>query len=692
MRREHEVGAARPQRGNHREWEAGRFVKEFPAVPPRRRGRRARRPGRRGDAARPRGAAALPAHGPEPHARRADDHAPAAGADRLLHRLDRRGGGGARLGRRDARDRLDLPCYREHGAALLRGMPLVTFVCDLLGNAGDVMKGRQMPCHEAWRRSLHPRSLAHLDADPARGRRRLGRAAEGRRDGRAYVLGEGGTSAHDFHTGLNFAAAGRSRSCSWHAATTAGRSACRGSGRPAPRPSRRRRSRTACAASASTATTSSPHAATRRARARAAAGEGPTLIECVTYRVEGHSTSDDPRVYRPAEPSSRGRRRIRSCACAAISAAEARSTTPRTRRSGRRSARSQLQRVLKEAEAFAPKPPIESLFEDVYAEPAPHLREQLTELEAAIAADPRVANPRHRLTAAEASHAHDEHHPGGERRPAPRDAPRPGRRGARRGRRQVRRGIPRDAGALRRVRRRPRDGHALAEGGIVGTAVGMALPRPPAHPEIQFADFIFPAFDQIVNEVAKYRYRSGGQYACPMVIRTPYGGGIRGGHYHSQSPETHFVHRGPEGGRPVEPVRREGHAHQRHPGSGSGAVLRAEARVPRREGRGARGRVRVPIGRARVTREGSAVTLVAWGATARGRSGGARGEGGGHRLRGHRPALAAAARHRDARRVGEEDRPRHRGARGAAHLRLRRGARGHPAGGASRTSRRPSPA
>src|SRR5688500_20322751 len=61
-------------------------------------------------------------------------------------------------------------------------------------------------------------------------------------------------------------------------------------------------------------------------------------------------------------------------------------------------------------------------------------------------------------------------------------------------------------------------------------------------PEIQFADFIYPAFDQIVNELAKFRYRSGGQYPCPVIIRTPYGGGIRGGHYHSQSPEAMFIH------------------------------------------------------------------------------------------------------------------------------------------------------
>src|SRR6185295_11121607 len=54
--------------------------------------------------------------------------------------------------------------------------------------------------------------------------------------------------------------------------------------------------------------------------------------------------------------------------------------------------------------------------------------------------------------------------------------------------------------------------------------------------------FIYPAFDQIVNELAKFRYRSGGEYPAKLVIRTPVGGGIRGGHYHSQSPEAYFIH------------------------------------------------------------------------------------------------------------------------------------------------------
>ena len=82
----------------------------------------------------------------------------------------------------------------------------------------------------------------------------------------------------------------------------------------------------------------------------------------------------------------------------------------------------------------------------------------------------------------------------------------------------------------------------LSESGIIGAAVGMAMYGLRPVPEIQFADFIWPAFDQITSELAKMRYRSGGQFTCPLVIRTPYGGGIRGAHYHSQSIEAYFTH------------------------------------------------------------------------------------------------------------------------------------------------------
>lgn len=82
----------------------------------------------------------------------------------------------------------------------------------------------------------------------------------------------------------------------------------------------------------------------------------------------------------------------------------------------------------------------------------------------------------------------------------------------------------------------------LSEQGIVGFGIGMAQKGLKTICEIQFADYIFPAYDQIVNELAKMRYRTGNQYSAPLIIRTPYGGGIHGGHYHSQSPEAQFLH------------------------------------------------------------------------------------------------------------------------------------------------------
>jgi 2-oxoisovalerate dehydrogenase E1 component beta subunit len=82
----------------------------------------------------------------------------------------------------------------------------------------------------------------------------------------------------------------------------------------------------------------------------------------------------------------------------------------------------------------------------------------------------------------------------------------------------------------------------LAEAGIIGVAVGLAMEGMRPIAEIQFADFIYPAFNQIVGEAAKVRYRSNGDYTCPLVIRTPYGGGVRGALSHSVSVEALFYH------------------------------------------------------------------------------------------------------------------------------------------------------
>lgn len=82
----------------------------------------------------------------------------------------------------------------------------------------------------------------------------------------------------------------------------------------------------------------------------------------------------------------------------------------------------------------------------------------------------------------------------------------------------------------------------LVELGIVGAAIGMAINGLRPVPEIQFQDFIYTAFDQIINQMAKMRYRTAGRLPLPLVLRTPYGGGVRGGIYHSQSGESYFVH------------------------------------------------------------------------------------------------------------------------------------------------------
>jgi pyruvate dehydrogenase E1 component beta subunit len=155
----------------------------------------------------------------------------------------------------------------------------------------------------------------------------------------------------------------------------------------------------------------------------------------------------------------------------------------------------------------------------------------------------------------------------------------------------------------------------LAESGIIGAAIGMAMYGMRPVPEIQFADFIYPAYDQIVSELAKMRYRSGGEYPAPVVIRTPVGGGIRGGHYHSQSPEALFTHiSGLQVVCPSNPIDAKGLL---------ASAIRGEDPVifmePKRVYRASKadvpeGEYTVPIGQAKVVRAGSQVTVLAWSA------------------------------------------------------------------------------
>ncbi|EKE84221.1 alpha-ketoacid dehydrogenase subunit beta [Idiomarina xiamenensis] len=156
----------------------------------------------------------------------------------------------------------------------------------------------------------------------------------------------------------------------------------------------------------------------------------------------------------------------------------------------------------------------------------------------------------------------------------------------------------------------------LVEQGIIGFANGLASQGSYAVAEIQFGDYIFPAFDQIVNETAKFRYRSGNEFNVGgLTIRTPYGGGIAGGHYHSQSPEAYFAHT--PGLKIVTP---------RNPYQAKGLLLSAIFDnnpvlflEPKRLYRASTGDVpeeeyTLPLGKADVVKEGKDITLLAWGA------------------------------------------------------------------------------
>ena len=154
----------------------------------------------------------------------------------------------------------------------------------------------------------------------------------------------------------------------------------------------------------------------------------------------------------------------------------------------------------------------------------------------------------------------------------------------------------------------------LAESGIVGVAIGAALNGLIPVAEIQFADFIHPAFDQLVSEAARIRYRSNGEWSCPMVVRAPFGGGVHGGLYHSQSVEAFYAH--VPGLKVVIPSTPED----------AKGLLKSAIRDPdpvmffehKKAYRLIKGEVPdgeyvTPIGPAAVRREGRHLTCVAWG-------------------------------------------------------------------------------
>lgn len=281
-----------------------------------------------------------------------------------------------------------VPCYREVGALFYRGYALEAYLDMMFGNAADVAHGRQMPAHTTSRAHRYASVSAPIGTQIPHA---VGMAYALRLRGASEVVavyfGEGATSSNDFHAGLNLAGVWRvpvlflCRNNRWaislpseeQTASTDFASKAVAYGLPGVR----------CDGNDVLAVLH----VVREARARALAGQGATLIELVTYRKGGHSTSDDASLYREAsevaaaaalDPIERSRRYLvaRGLWDDAVDAAYAIEVS------------AALKRAIALAEA-KPKPKLETLFDDVYAERPAHLEAQLREL---------LEAPRHKST------------------------------------------------------------------------------------------------------------------------------------------------------------------------------------------------------------------------------------------------------------------------------------------------------
>ena len=271
------------------------------------------------------------------------------------------------------------PSYREPGAAFLRGFPLIDFVCQLMGNAGDPIKGRQMPIHFSFRAGnfASVSSPVGTQIPQAAG---AAWAAKLKKDSSVVLVyfGDGATSEGDFHVGLNFAGVFKVP-CIFF---------CRNNHYAISVPLSRQTQSESIAIKAQAYGFPGVRVdgndllaviqTTREAVARARAGEGPTLIEAVTYRRGAHSTSDDPKSYRhddevevfaQKDPVARMRRYL-----------EERKLWDESREEKLlEEIKTEILTAVAEAEKYGP-PPVESMFEDVYGEMLPELKEEQDEL------------------------------------------------------------------------------------------------------------------------------------------------------------------------------------------------------------------------------------------------------------------------------------------------------------------------
>jgi|FLYL01.1.fsa_nt_gi 2-oxoisovalerate dehydrogenase E1 component len=414
-----------------------------------------------------------------------------------------------------------LPYYRDMGVALAWGTPPVEIFLAVFAKKTDPMSGgRQLPNHwsDPARRIFTQSSVIGTQFPHAAG---IAKALRFRREPGVVAVygGEGSTSEGDWHEAMNFAGihslpvifiiennqyaisvpttqevagsiAERARGYGFPGETVDGNDALR------------------------------VYEATKRAADRARRGDGPYLIEAQTYRYYAHTSDDDDRLYRTREEVDEWRRNDPVVAMKQYLIEERLLTEQEEA-----ALEDEVERVIAEAVSEAESAPDpDDPFSHVYARVVVP-DDPTTEVEQ-VPAGPEV----NLITAInraihEVMEAHPEVVVFGE------DVA--GRKG---GVFKATEGVTERFGEDRCFNT------PIAESSIVGVAVGMAAVGLRPMPEIQFADYIHPAFDQIVSEAARIHYRSNGAWTCPIVIRTPFGAGIHGALYHSQSVESFYAH------------------------------------------------------------------------------------------------------------------------------------------------------
>lgn len=271
------------------------------------------------------------------------------------------------------------PCYRELGAAMARGFELQTYMDNMFGNARDIVRGRQMPDHYTSRKH-HFVSISSPVGTQITQAVGFAWAAKLRKDDVATLsfFGDGATSSSEFHAGMNMAAVFKVPTVFF----------CRNNGWAISVPVERQTASVTFAEKAKAYGMPGVRVdgndlfavvgEVRRAVARASRGEGPTMIEALTYRMGGHTTSDDPNVYRGPEELEDWKHRDPVVLLRAFLEKEGAWSDAQEAE-----LKTQIEREFKAAVASSevqPKPPVETLFDDVYAQQPWHLREQRSEL------------------------------------------------------------------------------------------------------------------------------------------------------------------------------------------------------------------------------------------------------------------------------------------------------------------------